>query len=132
MNNLVDFLKFCIKRESEGKINSLNTQNNFNKFLNDYKNSKIQENSKYKEILDNIVEAHETIINKKDESSMDYVEKNYTTAKSLVLSNQKNGYNLTEDDNITKLNSAAFITTTIILEATAAISLIFMLLALVK
>ena len=132
MDNLVNFLKFCVKRESEGKINPLNTQNNFNKFLNEYQNSDLKNNAKYKEILDAIVDTHDVIINKKDESSMDYIENNYETAKSLVLSSQKKGYNLTEEDNVTKLNSAAFITTTIILDATAVLYFIFMLLALVK
>ena len=132
MEMLVNFLKFCIDRENDGKINSLNTQNNFQKFYNKYKKNSDLNDSKYKEVFDAVIEAHDTMLNKKDESAMDYSEKNYNTAKTLSLTNQNRGYNLTEDDDITKLNKSAFITTAIILEATLVLSLIISLFVLVK
>lgn len=133
MEMLVNFLKFCVNRQNEGKINLLNSQNNFQKFYNKYNKNKNINDSKYKEIFDTIVEAHEAMLNKKDETAMDYSEKNYNTAKTLSLTNQRsNGYNLTGEEDITKLNSAAFITTAIILEATLVLTLIISLFVLVK
>ena len=131
MNMLVNFLKFCIKRESENLINPMNTQNNFEKFLNEYNNGNVKDKN-YVEILDTIKEAHSANLNKVDESAMDYREKDYTTAKSLTLTNQKNGYKLTEDEPITKLNSAAFITTAIVLQGSLILGLLISLLSLVK
>lgn len=129
MEKLVNFLKFCVNREKDGKINSLNTQNNFNKFYNLYlKNKDKIEDKKYNELFDAVVEAHDYILNKKDESAMEYSEKGYTK----VLTTNANGPKLTEDNDITKLNSAAFITTTIVLEATLILSFVLSLFALVK
>ena len=131
MNMLVDFLKFCVKRESDNHINPINTQKNFEKFLNEYKVGTIKD-KRYKEIIETIIRAHEANLNRHDSSAMDYSEKDYSTAKTLVLGTGKKGYNLTGDDDITKLNSAAFITTAIILQGSLAVGLIISLLALVK
>jgi len=128
---LVKFLKFCIKRESDNHINPINTQKTFEKFLMEYKQGNIKD-AKYDEIFDAIVNAHEANLNKRDTSAMDYREKDYNSVKTLVLSEQKKGYYLTDDDKITKLNSAAFITTAIVLQGSLVVGLIISLLALVK
>lgn len=133
MGMLVDFLKFCIDKEKDNRILPIQTHNNFQKFIDKYNGENLRDD-RYKELLDAVKETHNAILNKTDESAMDYIEKGYSTAKSLVLSNKENkGYNLTEDDeSVTKLNSAAFITTAIVLQATLVLGLIISLLALVK
>lgn len=131
MNMLIDFLKFCVEREKNNIQNPHNTQETFEYFLNKYDGENVKD-PKYKEILDNIKDAHNMILNKKDESAMDYKEKDYITAKELSLKpNVSNGHKLT-DDNITNLNTKAFITTAIVLQATLVLTLILSLLALVK
>lgn len=133
MNMLVDFLKFCVENEKNNVQNSRNTQEVFEYFINKYNGENVKD-KKYKEVLDNIKNAHNAILNTTDKNAMDYREKNYLTAKELTLkTNITNGHSLTKDDeNITKLNSAAFIATTIVLEATLAIGLIISLIVLVK
>ena len=132
MNMLVDFLKFCVKRESESHINPIHIHNNFEKFLSEYQNGNVKD-KKFVSILDDIKKAHSANLNRVDESAMDYVENGYNSAKSLMLTNKKNnGYKLNEDEPITKLGSAAFITTAIVLEATLALGLIISLFVLVK
>ena len=63
---------------------------------------------------------------------MDYKEDNYLTrTQVLSLSPTTNkGYNLTEDD--LKLNTKAFVATTIILEVTLALALIIALIIIFK
>lgn len=127
MEIIIDFLRFSIGREKDSYQNKLQTQNTFNKFYNFYKTNKNSiKDDKYKDILDDIIEARDIILNKKDESAMEYSEKGYTK----VLSNGQ--YKILNEDEPTKLGSAAFITTAIVLQATLALTLIMSLLALVK
>lgn len=132
INIMLNFLRFCVEREKNEKLqNFYKTQVLFDKFFEDYRNGKIELESKYIEILETIAQIKFEVLNKVDDSAMDYVENGYQTAKTYTLTNKQNkGYALTED--ITKLNSAAFITTAIILQATLVLTLILSLLALVK
>lgn len=133
MQMLVDFLDTCVKRQKDGKINPINTHKNMEMLCDNLKKHNINITSAaYQEILYGLVKANDAILNKKDETAMEYSEKNYNTAKTLTLTNQTKRYNLTDEDNITKLNSAAFITTAIILEATLVLTLIISLFVLVK
>lgn len=131
MEIMLNFLNFCINREKESLQNKLNSQNVFNKFYNFFKNNNAElVNNKYKILLNSIVDARDIILNKKDESAMEYSEVGYT---KVLVPSKNEGYKLIEsDDNITKLGSAAFITTSIILQATLIISFVLSLLALVK
>lgn len=124
---LIEFLRFCIDREKENYQNKLKTQNTFNECYNFYKKVKgIIEDSKIKKELDNIVEARDAVLNKKDENAMEYSEKGYLKVSTNGMSILNN------DEDITNVGKAAFITTTIIIEATLAITFIMSLLALVK
>lgn len=128
MKILIDFLMFSVNKIKNNEINYRKTQETFEKF---YENNKYQKDKVYGELLKSIKEAYISILNKVDETSMDYREKDY---KSLsLINNLNNGYKLTEDDeNITKLNTAAFITTAIVLQGSLVLGLIISLLALVK
>lgn len=127
MEIIIDFLKFCIIREKDNYQNKLQTQNTFNKFYNFYKTNKDNiRDDKYKEILIDIIDARDAILNKKDESAMEYSEKGYTK----VLSTGQSVIN--NEVEPTKLGSAAFITTAIVLQSTLVLTLILSLLALVK
>lgn len=128
-----NFLRFCVQFESKGRQNYPNTQRIFDKFYTFQKNNgKYLKKDKTQEVLNSIIDAHDFILNKTDETSMDYRENNYISAKTLSLTNSSNkGHALTEENPL-ELNKAAFITTTIILEATLVGTLIVALLALVK
>lgn len=132
INIMLNFLRFCVEREKNDKLqNFYKTQVLFDKFFEDYRNEKIVLENKYKEIIETISQIKFEVLNKVDDSAMDYKESGYQTAKTYTLTNNPNKeHALTED--ITKLNSAAFITTAIVLQATLVLTLILSLLALVK
>lgn len=134
INIMLNFLRFCVDREKNEQLQNFRaTQMLFDKFFQEYRESKIVLNSKYIEILETIAQIKFEVLNKVDDSAMDYAESGYQTAKTYALTNNPNkGHALTEDDNITKLGSAAFITTAIVLQATLLLTLILSLLALVK
>ena len=129
---MLNFLRFCVDREKNEQLqNYRGTQILFDKFFQDYRDDKLVLESKYIEIVETIAQIKFEVINKVDDSAMDYAESGYQTAKTYALTNNPNkGHALTED--VTKLSSAAFITTTIILQATLVLTLILSLLALVK
>lgn len=129
---MLNFLRFCVDREKNDQLQNYRaTQILFDKFFQDYREGKFILESKYIEIVETIAQIKFEVINKVDDSAMDYAESGYQTAKTKALTNNPNkGHALTED--ITKLNSAAFITTAIILQATLVLTLILSLLALVK
>lgn len=131
---MLNFLRFCVDREKNEKLQNYRaTQMLFDKFYQEYREGKIVLESKYIEIIERIAKTKFEVLNKTDDSSMDYVESGYQTAKTYSLTNNPNkGHALTEDDNITKLNSAAFITTAVILQTTLLLAFILSLLALVK
>ena len=129
---MLNFLRFCVDREKNEQLqNYRGTQVLFDKFFKEYREGIFVLDSKYIEIVETIAQIKFEVINKTDDSAMDYAESGYQTAKTYTLINNANkGHALTEE--ATKLNSAAFIATTIVLEATAIITLILSLLALVK
>ena len=132
INIILNFLRFCVDREKNEQLqNYRGTQMLFDNFFQEYREGTFVLDSKYIEIIETIAKIKFEVINKVDDSAMDYRESGYQTAKTYTLTNKTNtGHALTEE--ATKLNSAAFIATTIVLEATAIITLILSLLALVK
>ena len=134
INIMLNFLRFCVDREKNEQLqNFRTTQMLFDKFFQEYREGKIVLEIKYIEIIETIAQIKFEVLNKVDDSAMDYAESGYQTAKTYALTNNPNkGHALTEDDNITKLGSAAFITTAIVLQATLLLTLILSLLALVK
>lgn len=134
INIMLNFLRFCVDREKNEQLQNFRaTQMLFDKFFQEYRESKIELDGKYIEIIETIAQIKFEVLNKVDDSAMDYAESGYQTAKTYALTNNPNkGHALTEDDNITKLGSAAFITTAIVLQATLLLTLILSLLALVK
>lgn len=134
INIMLNFLRFCVDREKNEQLQNFRaTQMLFDKFFQEYRESKIALDGKYIEIIETIAQIKFEVLNKVDDSAMDYAESGYQTAKTYALTNNPNkGHALTEDDNITKLGSAAFITTAIVLQATLLLTLILSLLALVK
>lgn len=134
INIMLNFLRFCVDREKNEQLQNYRaTQILFDKFFQDYREGKFVLESKYVEIIETIAQIKFEVINKIDDSAMDYAESGYQTAKTYTLSNNPNkGHALTDEDNITKLGSAAFITTAIVLQATLVLTLILSLLALVK
>lgn len=128
MKIIVDFLRFCLNKLRNNEINYRKTQEAFEKFFENYNNIIDPE---YNKLLKEIYTAYKEILNKTDETAMEYKEKDYQTLS--LINNPHNGYKLTEDDeNITKLDKAAFITTAIVLQGTLVLGLIISLLALVK
>lgn len=134
INIILNFLRFCVDREKNEQLQNFRaTQMLFDKFFQEYREGKIVLESKYIEIVETIAQIKFEVLNKVDDSAMDYAESGYQTAKTYALTNNPNkGHALTEEDNITKLGSAAFITTAIVLQATLLLTLILSLLALVK
>ncbi len=132
INILLKFLRFCVDREKNEQLqNYRGTQILFDDFFKEYREGIFVLDEKYIEIVEKIAKIKFEVINKIDDSAMDYAESGYQTAKTYALTNNPNkGHALTED--ITKLSSAAFITTTIVLQATVLITFILSLLALVK
>lgn len=126
MKILIDFLMFSVNKIKNNEINYRRTQETFEKF---YMDNKYLDDKVYGELLKSIKEAYISILNKVDESSMEYKEKDY---KTLSLINNPNSKYITNEEDITKLNTAAFITTAIVLQGTLILGLIISLLTLVK
>lgn len=127
MKILIDFLMFSVNKIKNNEINYRRTQETFEKF---YMDNKYLEDKVYGELLKSIKEAYISILNKVDESSMEYKEKDYKTLSLINTSNSK--YITNKEEDITKLNTAAFITTAIVLQGTLILGLIISLLTLVK
>ncbi len=132
INIMLNFLRFCVDREKNEQLqNYRGTQILFDKFFQEYREGIFVLESKYIEIVETIAKIKFEVINKIDDSAMDYAESGYQTAKTYSLTNNTNkGHALTEE--ATKLNTAAFITTAIVLQATVLITFILSILALVK
>lgn len=133
INNIkfvIDFMKYCLLRQQNGFQNKFKSQITYNEFKNYYINNKEKFSEKLQSIFDDILNEENNIINNVNIED-DYKEDNYLTrTQVLSLSHNNKGYNLTEED--LKLNSKAFVATTIILEATLAIGLIIALIFVFK
>lgn len=132
INIMLKFLRFCVDREKNEQLqNYRGTQILFDNFFKEYREGIFILEEKYIEVVEKIAKIKFEVINKTDDSAMDYAESGYQTAKTYTLTNNTNkGHALTEE--ATKLNSAAFIATAIVLQATVLITFILSLLALVK
>jgi len=122
MKILIDFLMFSVNKIKNNEINYRRTQETFEKF---YMDNKYLDDKVYGELLKSIYDEYIYILNKVDQTSMDYKEKDYKTINNDYNSN-------VEGSDITGLNSAAFITTAIVLQGTLVLGLIISLLTLVK
>ncbi len=130
VNIVIKFMEYCINREINGFQNKLNTQNIFDGFITYYKNNSNNYNENFRNIMNDIISKKDNLLNSTDNNAMDYKEDNYLS-RTQVLSlspTSKKGYNLTEED--LKLNKAAFVATTIILEFSLAAILIVSLIIL--
>ena len=127
LDDIVHFFKYCLLRQQNGFQNKLRTQNIFNEFCDYYISNRDRFDQNLRQEFDNLIEEKNKLLDSVDESAMDYREDNYLTrTQVLSLSPKTNkGYNLTEDD--LKLNTKAFVATTIILEVTLALALIIAL-----
>lgn len=132
INIMLKFLRFCVDREKNEQLqNYRGTQILFDNFFKEYREGIFILEEKYIEVVEKIAKIKFEVINKTDDSAMDYAESGYQTAKTYTLTNNTNkGHALTEE--ATKLNSAAFIATAIVLQTTILITFILSLLALVK
>lgn len=131
-NIVIKFMEYCINRELNGFQNKLHTQNLFDQFISHYINNINNYNENFKNIMNDIISKKDNLLNSTDNNAMDYKEDNYlsrTQVLSLSPSTNK-GYNLTEED--LKLNKAAFVATTIILEFSLAAILVVALIILFK
>ncbi len=131
-NIVIKFMEYCINRELNGFQNKLRTQNLFDQFISHYRNNINNYNENFKNIMNDIISKKDNLLNSTDNNAMDYKEDNYlsrTQVLSLSPSTNK-GYNLTEED--LKLNKAAFVATTIILEFSLAAILVVALIILFK
>ena len=132
LDDIVHFFKYCLLRQQNGFQNKLRTQNIFNEFCDYYISNRDRFDQNLRQEFDNLIEEKNKLLDSVDESAMDYKEDNYLTrTQVLSLSPTTNkGYNLTEDD--LKLNTKAFVATTIILEVTLALALIIALIIIFK
>lgn len=126
---LIDYLKFCVDREN-GTFENLSTQNtinmqkNFDYCMNKYNGENVRDYF-LKEELDNIKETHNNFLNKTDNEEYD---KDYSVEHTKVLRFVPKNNN----DNLTGLDKAAFVSVAVILEATLVGTLIIALISLVK
>lgn len=133
-NLFISFLNFSISNEENGLQNNLNIQNLFNKtkmlFENKVYNTDIKLDNEYISKIKNIYDRKDTLLNKSDNSAMDYKEDNYLS-RTQVLSKTPyniNGHNINDED----LKVSGFVLTTIILEFSLVGTLITLLVLLFK
>lgn len=121
-SKLCSFLEYCMLRQKNGFQNKIKSQMLFDKICNIYINNEYNFPESLKQIIEKIMIEQKELLDKF--SSDDYKENDYLSRTQILsLSNKSNKeYNLTEDD--LKLNSKAFIATTIILEGTLVLGLI--------
>ena len=116
INIVIKFMEYCINSEINGFQNKLNTQNLFDEFISYYKNNINNYNENFRNIMNDIIYKKNNILNSTDNNAMEYKENDYLSRTQVLslspISNK--GYKLTEED--LKINKAAFVATTIILE----------------
>lgn len=118
---LTNFLDMCVTNQELGNINPGNLQEIFDKYYEYAKNDSSVTNDKIEEIF----ARYEVLINKTDENEY---EKDYSVEHTKVLRFIPKNNN----DNITGLDKAAFVSVAVILEATLVGTLIIALISLVK
>lgn len=133
-NLFISFLNFSMSNEENGLQNNLNIQNLFNKtkmlFENKEYNNDIELDNEYISKIKSIYDRKDTLLNKSDNSAMDYKEDNYLS-RTQVLSKTPyiiNGHNINDED----LKVSGFVLTTIILEFSLVGTLITLLVLLFK
>ena len=125
---LINFLQFCINRENGffenlSTQNTINMQKSFDYCFNKYNGENVKD-LELKEKLDNIKEMHMGILNRTDKEKY---EKDYSVEHTKILRFVPNN-----NDNLTGLDKAAFVSVALILEATLVGTLIIALISLVK
>lgn len=122
---VVNFMQYAINREKEYIQNKKEVQELFDYFINYYKDNRDKFSLDMQNVMDKIILDKESLLNRVSNDD-DYIENDYLSrTQVLSLGPSKKGYNLTDDD--LKLNSKAFIATTIVLEASLALGLIIAL-----
>lgn len=122
---VINFMRYALNREKEYVQNKKEVQELFDYFINYYKENRDKFSLDLQNVMDKIIFDKESLLNRVS-SDDDYIENDYLSrTQVLSLSPSKKGYNLTDDD--LKLNSKAFIATTIVLEASLALGLIIAL-----
>lgn len=117
---LTNFLDMCVTNQELGNINPGNLQEIFDKY---YEYAKI-DSSVVNDKIEEIFARYEVLLNKTDENEY---EKDYNVEHTKVLR-----FVPKNNDNLTGLDKAAFVSVAVILEATLAGTLIIALLSLVK
>lgn len=118
---LTNFLDMCVTNQELGNINPGNLQEIFDKY---YEYAKI-DSSVTNDKIEEIFARYEVLLNKTDENEY---EKDYSVEHTKVLRFIPKNNN----DNITGLDKAAFVSVAVILEATLVGTLIIALISLVK
>ena len=131
---LSNFLNYCMTNEEEGIQNVYQEQIIFDNYKNRFdflkNNNSIQDGSFHSKVID-IMNRKDNKINKTDDSANDYKENDYLSKTQLLLTPNVNpGHSLTEEDNIQKYGG--FIITSIVLQSSIILALLFSLFALFK